>query len=759
MAQRLSGFARNKPAAAEALAAAATLARAMKEDAPGEIALDLVPLIAPYRKHGRLSLRVERLPHRARLSRGHNNGDRSWSLMSDELDGLTYLPPGGGAPDACTLSIRIISLDGGDGATLALLDYPVVADGLAPPAVAAKPPAPRHAPEVDQAELRRLRDELARTKSAVADRDADSAELARLRDELEKSKGATAEQESAFRAARTRWENELQAQLAASSALATETLERNRAAWQEEQSARAAKTQPRAEDPRRQVEAALAKAEKEWKAGEAERLAAARTKWADETGAQLEKIKTRAAAESAREKSDEAERRRLRDEVARLKKSLSAKESELEQAREAAGRDGEAALAAAEKAWRDQETQRFATARSQWQDRSERALAEATTQFERAQAQRAQADALRLKEAEAELEHLKDDLARANEILVDRENDIAEMQARLDEMADQSGAIASRDGEIARLGGEFASLRETLAERERDIIRARAEMEQARLDWQKRSEAQFAQALSEWKKGEAARILAAESQSQEQSEIALTRMSQRLKQAEQELKESRAQAEALRQRGDADDVRKLRREFGHLQAMLAERDTEIAQLRLDSEHARERWTAEARTSLQKAEHDWKTEAVEAERQKARAFSMRRTARDVVLAASLSVVAVMAYLHFDLASVVNLWPPLANWVDAAPPVAKASQPAQKAPVAALPMATVLRAANVRSAPSKTAGIIATLARDADVPVLEHRGNWERVKITAAHKDQEGWVYTTYLKPKAVTASAPVPQKHT
>lgn len=756
MAQRLSGFARNRPAAAEALAAAATLAREMKEDAPGEIALDLMPLIAPYRKHGRLSLRVERLPHRARLSRGHNNGDRSWSLMSDELDGLAYLPPGG-ATEVCTLSIRIVSLDGGGGATLALLDYPVMPDGAAPPIAAAKPPTPRHAPEVDQAELRRLRDELARTKSVAADRDADDAELTRLRGELERSKAMAAEQESAFRAARSRWENELQAQLAASSALAAETLERNRVAWQAEQSARVSKVQPRADDGRRQMEAALAKAEKEWKAGETERLAAAKEKWAGETGAQFEKIKTRAAAESAREKSDETERRRLRDEVARLKKSLGTKESELAQAREAASRDGEEALAAAQMSWRDQEAQRFAAARSQWQDRSERALAEATTQFERAQAQRAQADTLRLKDAEAELERLNDDLARANEILVDRENDIAEMQTRLDEMADQSGAIASRDGEIARLGGEFASLRETLAERERDIVRARDGMEQAKLDWQKRSEAQFAQALSEWKKGEAARILAAESQSQEQSEVALARMVQRLKQAEQELKESRAQAEALRQRGDADDVRKLRREFGHLQAMLAERDTEIAQLRLDSEHARERWTAEARTSLQKAEHNWKAEAEEAERQQTRAFTMRRTARDVVLAASLSVVAVMAYLHFDLASVVNLWPPLANWVDAAPPqaVAKASQPAKPTSAAAQPMATVLRAANVRSSPSKTADVIATLPRDGEVPVLEHRGNWVRVKITAAHKDQEGWVYTTYLKPK----TASVPQKHT
>ncbi len=237
-------------------------------------------------------------------------------------------------------------------------------------------------------------------------------------------------------------------------------------------------------------------------------------------------------------------------------------------------------------------------------------------------------------------------------------------------------------------------------------------------------------------------------------------MSQRLKQAEQELKESRAQAEALRQRGDADDVRKLRREFGHLQAMLAERDTEIAQLRLDSEHARERWTAEARTSLQKAEHDWKTEAQEAEWQKSprlhhAAHRARRRAGRVALRRRGDGVSAFrpGVGRQSLAAARELvWMPRR-------PSAKASQPAQKAPVAAQPMATVLRAANVRSAPSKTAGIIATLARDADVPVLEHRGNWERVKITAAHRDQEGWSTRTYLKPKAVTASAPALQKHT
>jgi len=732
MAQRSSGFARNPVSAAEAIAATATLARAM-EDGESAVALELAPLIAPYRKHGRLSLRVERLPHRARLSRGHNNGDRSWSLMSDELDGLTYLPPKGPA-QSCTLGIRIVSLDAGDGTTLALLDYPVLAEGAVAPA------APRHAPEVDQAELRRLRDELARTKAQAA------------------------EQENSFRAARGTWESDLQAQLAASSALANDALERQRAAWEAGQ---APKTQPArpadmSAEIRRQVEAALAKAEKEWKAAEAERLARAEAGWEaraakalSEAGAQIEKARTRSAAETAREKSDEAERRRLRDELARLKKLLGAKESEFSETRESARKMAEEALAAAEQAWREREAQSLGTARTQWQERSERALAEATAQFERAEAARAKAGASRLKDAEAELEALKDDLARANEILADRENDIADMQARLDAAADQAPAIETREAEIERLKSDLAGVRGVVAERERDIVEARAQMERARQDWQRQSEARFAEALAEWKKGEAARLIAAEAQSQEQAQGQLTRMAQRLNQVEGELKDARAQAEALRQRGDAEDVKKLRREFGHLQSALAERETEIAQLRLDSEHARERWTADARMSLQNAEHQWKAEAENAEERKLQRQGLKRTARDVVLVASVAVVAVMLYLHFDLGALINMFPQLA-FIETtpAPPAPQPVQAAKPNPAApALPLAVVVRSANVRATPSKTADVIATLPRDSAVTVLEHHGNWVRVKITGANKNREGWVYTTYLKDKPV-----VPQKH-
>src|SRR5882672_5997114 len=108
MAPRTTGFARNAApslGAPEAIHAEAVMRVLDADEAlPSPIALDLGPLVAPYRKHGRLSLRVERLPHRARLSRGHNNGDRSWSLMSDELEGLSYLPPKEAA-GACTLGI------------------------------------------------------------------------------------------------------------------------------------------------------------------------------------------------------------------------------------------------------------------------------------------------------------------------------------------------------------------------------------------------------------------------------------------------------------------------------------------------------------------------------------------------------------------------------------------------------------------------------------------------------------------------------
>ena len=84
MAPRAVGMAR-KPAAEETLSAVEPEGDAYNAP-PDPVPLALAPLIAPYKKRGRVKLRIERLPRRARLSQGQNNGDGSWSLMLDELD-------------------------------------------------------------------------------------------------------------------------------------------------------------------------------------------------------------------------------------------------------------------------------------------------------------------------------------------------------------------------------------------------------------------------------------------------------------------------------------------------------------------------------------------------------------------------------------------------------------------------------------------------------------------------------------------------
>src|SRR5260221_14580712 len=128
MALRGTGFAK-RAAGAEAARSDAGAALPGAEPTFRVVPLELMPLVAPHRGQGRISLRIERLPHRTRLSRGQNNGDRSWSLSWDELDRLNYLAPDNLAGPQ-TFSIRVISLDGGDGATVAVFEYTVpAADG------------------------------------------------------------------------------------------------------------------------------------------------------------------------------------------------------------------------------------------------------------------------------------------------------------------------------------------------------------------------------------------------------------------------------------------------------------------------------------------------------------------------------------------------------------------------------------------------------------------------------------------------------
>src|SRR5882672_11171873 len=122
-ATRATGFAKKPAVAKTNRLNDAARSSADAEPAPRAIPVNLAPLLSPYKRHGRLSLRVERLPQLARLSAGRNNGDNSWSLSPDQLEDLTYLPPEG-MNEAHSLAVRIIGLDGG-GSTLAVVDLPV----------------------------------------------------------------------------------------------------------------------------------------------------------------------------------------------------------------------------------------------------------------------------------------------------------------------------------------------------------------------------------------------------------------------------------------------------------------------------------------------------------------------------------------------------------------------------------------------------------------------------------------------------------
>ena len=622
MAQRLGGVATKTRTAA-----------AVPPPVPVEAtALDLAPLIAPYRKFGRLSLRVEGLPPRARLSKGHNNGDRSWSLFSDELEGLAYLPAASDNGTA-TLAIRIVQLDGGDGTTLALLDYPL------DPGAAPKPPAPDAAPAI-----------------------------------------------------KTR------------------------------------KFEPPVPDPRDDIEAKRF-AHAEAQAGLAD------------SQAQRDKERARAEAETARAKSDEAERRRLREEVARLRTAIKEHDAALALALDDARRGQDEAIKRAEAAWHKDEAERLAQARSEWERQSEHKL-----ESRLAQADLARRDVeTRQSKAESEIERLKDDLAQANQILADREGDIGELNAQLERAEKTAKEFSRRDSEGDRLRTRIQELEATLAAREQELIKAATALEQARDQWLKQTEHRLAEALAGWKRDEATRALAVENQVQEQAQGALLRLSDKLKHTEHELKEARAQAEALRQRGDADDIRRLRKDYGHLQAVLAERETEIAQLRLDSEHARERWTAEARMHLQAAEQEWRNQAEEEERSRTAGPAWRRNLRDALLVASLAAVGVLAWQRFDITTVTNLWPSADVVLPQAPPPSAptAVQPKTASVAPAAPsVATLVHGANLRKEPKRDGEVVAVLSRAVKVAELERRGNWVHVRTLDAPA-REGWIYSSFL----------------
>ena len=89
------------------------------DGAPPPMAGNSVPLIIKSeiideREGEELAITVTNLPDGARLSAGRNNGDRTWSLTPEHLEGLEFQPPAGSDDDETfSLNIRVANIDEG----------------------------------------------------------------------------------------------------------------------------------------------------------------------------------------------------------------------------------------------------------------------------------------------------------------------------------------------------------------------------------------------------------------------------------------------------------------------------------------------------------------------------------------------------------------------------------------------------------------------------------------------------------------------
>ena len=791
MAQRIAGF--GKKAVAARAAASARVAAELSTPIRS-VPLELAPLVAPYRKRGRVTLRVENLARRARFSAGHNNGDGSWSLASDELEDLAYLVPGD-VDEAHTLAVRIIALDGGDASTLAVLEVPVAAPDLPP-----------------------------------EDEDA----FAGVSSELLVRRGPPANVNSTSNVQPLVSKGD-----AAPSLLVTPGLE-------ERALSEAVAARQRAEEELRQARDACDTLRTALNASETElaRVRAASEQAAETHRREVTSVKKAAAADaSARDQSGEVAR--LRNDSEALRTALNASEAELARLRSASELAAEAhrrelisvkKAVAADASARDQsgevtrlrndcEALRTALNASETELARLRASSQQTLESLRREAEEAKASTVSkadqaVRDLGKEIERLRGQLSAVQATLAERDAALAKAQAAVEETRERS----RKDSEAAMASAEEA--------RDRARKESEAAVASAEKAWKAREEARFAATERQWKEQSAKELAAAERQWREHSAKELGAALAHCERTESALKEARAQADRAvlsASQHASDEVRRLREECAALRAAVADRDGEMSQLRTAGSQERESWRLEMEGAISKAQTAWKAEEAERmaaaeaqwlektkkalaavraeverdhgnERELARlraelavmhAKLMNRESevvqrpaviepiyneppagprivlrtdrgweeekpvenktrawryyiRDAALVAVVAAGAFLLYPIFGSGSLDELRTKISMMVTdteepPAPPPAAPVKPAPPPPVV-LPQATIVRGANLRSEPSTSGSVVTTLPRGTKAEVVKTDGNWTMIKTG----DTQGWVYSTFIQ---------------
>ncbi len=121
-------------------------------------------------------------------------------------------------------------------------------------------------------------------------------------------------------------------------------------------------------------------------------------------------------------------------------------------------------------------------------------------------------------------------------------------------------------------------------------------------------------------------------------------------------------------------------------------------------------------------------------------------RDLVVVVILAVAVVAGGLRFAPDSWWAAIMPTSTQSQNEPSKSQAAPTAQPAATPSPPQATIVRSANLRSGPSKTADAVTTLPKGTKDVIVDHHGNWVQIRTDAPdakHKGSEGWVFNTFL----------------
>jgi hypothetical protein len=363
------------------------------------------------------------------------------------------------------------------------------------------------------------------------------------------------------------------------------------------------------------------------------------------------------------------------------------------------------------------------------------AIAEKDAAFA-AQAKRQQADQLAAEIANAgnettsaaQIDQLRSELAAAQTASVSKDSAFAEQSERL------RGELSAAKAALLRIDSEMVELKKNSAQSEDR--------------WRRQSIDALAKAKGEWGKSSAKALAKAETTAREwQSQC---------NDLESQLRSSEAVLADIRRRSakgdtphdESADVADLREQLCALQVKFAEREGELEDLRMMPAGNR-RLVEEDHIVLRTNRMIGAADEELPTTKRAREFAVSMVVFAIVtILGILYMPRLESFLPYGWqygidSSIADLRTSLG--MDA--PVVVAATPAATAPAktAAVPQAIVIRTAKLHAGPKASESVSATLQRDAEVDVLEHSGNWTRVRSTNKDgKPAEGWVFSSFLQ---------------